>query len=135
MSGHAESEVDLHEHKPAWRFPVGGGNRPLNSSSARVTQQHRLLARSSISTAMSQQKRKRDATWSGTIRDWLPLGWRTWENQEGRDETEPLTDGDGERHSAHEDRAGLASLVVSEVRLSLPVRRSRRVGSSRSRTR
>jgi hypothetical protein len=76
---------------------------------------------------MSQQKRRRDATWSGTITDWLPLGWRTGDGQEGDgdpDETEPLTDGDGERQAAHEDAAGnadLASMVVSEVSLAAPM--------------
>ena len=75
-------------------------------------------------TAMSQQKRRRDATSSGTIRDWLPLVWTAWEDQEeGQDETEPLTDGDGERQAAHEDAAGdadSASMVVSEVSLAAP---------------
>lgn len=70
---------------------------------------------------MSLQKRKQDATWSGTITDWIPLSWRTWEGDVNRDETEPLTDGDGERQKAHEDRAGdadLTSIVVSEVSLA-----------------
>lgn len=80
----------------------------------------------------------RDATWSGTIRDWLPLSWRTGDGQEGdvdREEAEPLTDGDEEQQTADEDRAGDADLacgVVSEVSLLLPVRRSRRVGWSKS---
>ncbi|KAG0660221.1 hypothetical protein C6P46_004675 [Rhodotorula mucilaginosa] len=71
---------------------------------------------------MSQQKRRRDSTSSGTIRDWLPLVWTAWEDQEeGQDETEPLTDGDGERQAAHEDAAGdadSASMVVSECSTS-----------------
>lgn len=72
---------------------------------------------------MSLQKRKRDAIWSGTIKDWIPLSWRTWEGDVDRDETEPLTNGDGDWQTAHEDRAGdadLASMVVSEVSLAAP---------------